>query len=76
MKRISRVIAAVLAAVLMLSAFAGCHQKDAVVATYSANGKTYKLTSGQYAYAMILAESEGRNLVTEKLTDEEKKSGK
>lgn len=76
MKRISRVIAAVLAALLMLSAFAGCHQKDAVVATYSANGKTYKLTSGQYAYAMILAESEGRNLVTEKLTDEEKKSGK
>lgn len=75
MKRFSRIIAAVLAALLMVSAFAGCHQKDAVVATYSANGKTYKLTSGQYAYAMILAESEGRSLVTEKLTDEEKKSG-
>ena len=75
MKRFSRIIAAVLAALLMVSAFAGCHQKDAVVATYSANGKTYKLTSGQYAYAMILAESEGRSLVTENLTDEEKNSG-
>lgn len=75
MKRISRFIAAVLAAVLLVSAFAGCHQKDAVVATYSANGKTYELTSGQYAFAMILAESEGRNLVTEGLTDAEKNSG-
>ncbi len=74
MKRISRFIAAVLAAVLLVSAFAGCHQKNAIVATYTANGKTYELTSGQYAFAMILAESEGRSLVSEELTEEEQNS--
>ncbi len=74
MKRFSRILAALLAAVLTLTLFAGCHGKDAVVATYSANGKTYDLSSGEYIFAMILADSEARNLVAEEMTDAEKNS--
>lgn len=71
MKKMQRFFAVMLAAVLTVTVFAGCHQKNAVVASYTADGKTYELTSGEYAFAMILAESEGRNLVSEELSENE-----
>lgn len=75
MKTTARVLALLLAAVLAIGCLAGCHGKDAVVASCTANGKTHKMTSGQYAFALIVADSEARTKVSEALTDAEKNAG-
>ena len=75
MKTSLRVLALVMATLLALGCLAACHQKDAVVASYTANNKTYTITSGQYAFALILADSEARSKVSEELTDAEKNAG-
>lgn len=75
MKTSKRLLAVLLAAVLTAACFVGCHKKDAVAATYSANGKTYSLPAGEYAMAIILADNEGRGKVNEDLTDAEKNAG-
>lgn len=72
MKTFARVLALMLAALLAFGCLAACHGKDAVVATYAANGKTYSLTSGQYAYLLLVADQEARSKVSEELTDAEK----
>ena len=72
MKTFARVLALMLAALMAFGCLAACHGKGAVVATYTANGKTYSLTSGQYAFILIIADSEARSKVSEELTDAEK----
>ena len=75
MKTSKRLLAVLLAAVLTAACFVGCHKKDAVAATYTANGKTYSMPAGEYAMAVILADNEGRGKVNEELTDAEKNAG-
>ena len=72
MKTFARALALMLAALLAFGCLAACHGKDAVVATFDANGKTYSLTSGQYAYILLVADQEARTKVNEELTDAEK----
>lgn len=75
MKTSARVLALLTAVLLAIGCLAACHGKDAVVATCTANDKTYTLTAGQYAFALIAADSEARTKVGENLTDAEKNAG-
>jgi len=69
MKNIKRVIAAMLLAVIALTATA-CHKKDEIAVT----AKTVKFTSAYYMCALINADSEAKTKVQENLTEEEKQS--
>lgn len=72
MKTVKKIVAALLCAVLMLACFAGCHGKDAVVATVTLDKKEYTIPSGLYLTMLINADSEARSKVTEALEEKEK----
>ncbi len=72
MKTVKRVFAALLCALLVLTCFAGCHGKDAVVATVTLDKKEYKIPSGLYLVMLINADSEARSIVAENVTKEDK----
>ncbi len=70
MKLFKRTLAIFVSAVLALGCLAGCHGKDAVVATAAAaDGSTISITSGVYLAMLLEADSEARNLVAEQLGD-------
>lgn len=57
-------------AVLVLGCVAGCHSKDAVVATApAADSSTISVPAGVYLAMLLEADSEARNLVVEQLGD-------
>ena len=66
MKNIKRLIAALLAIMIVLS-FAGCHKKNEIAVTIG----DVEFTSAYYMCALVSADAEARNLVYENLTDEE-----
>ncbi len=68
MKLFKRTAAVLLAILLVIGCFAGCHGKDAVVATANAADESViSVPAGVYLAMLLNADSEARNLVTEKL---------
>lgn len=71
MKTVKRVLAALLCALMVITCFAGCHGKDAVVATVTKDKKEYEIKSGLYLVMLITAESEARSKVVEAVQAED-----
>ncbi len=68
MKLFKRLGAVLLALVLVIGCFAGCHGKEAVVATATAaDGSAINVPAGVYLAMLLNADSEARNLVVEAL---------
>lgn len=69
MKNIKKIVAAVLALVMILS-FAGCHPKDEIAVTIG----DVEFTSAYYMCVLMAADSEAQSKVYETLSDTEKQS--
>ncbi len=68
MNLFKRIAAALVCLLLVIGCFAGCHGKDAVVATAkTADGTEITIPAGLYIAMQIAADSETRNLVVEQL---------
>lgn len=72
MKNTRRIIAGLICAVLAVTCFAGCHQKNETAVTV---GKE-KFTSGYYACALVFADTEARQKVDSELTKKGKSTDK
>lgn len=68
MKIVKKLTAILLCATLIALTLVGCHGKDAKVATYTVDKKTYSVPSGVYLVALILADSDTRNIITERVS--------
>ncbi len=70
MKLFKKTAALMLCILLVIACFAGCHGKDATVATSTAaDGSIINVPSGVYLAMLLNADSEARNLVIEQLGD-------
>lgn len=69
--RLIKRIGAIICALAILMSFAGCHKKGEIAITVG----DVEFTSAYYMCALVMADSQAKNEVAEKLTDEEKTSG-
>ena len=67
MKKITRALCLMLAVILCVGVFAGCHPKDEIALDFG----EYKISSGTYACAIVQADMEARQNVYNKLSAEE-----
>lgn len=65
MKKLSRVLSAVLAVLMVIACFAGCHEKDEVA--YTIGDHTY--TSAMYSCVLYISASSARNLIDTYVSD-------
>ena len=76
MKTVKKLAALILCVALVLSCFAGCHEKNATVASITLDKEEYTVPAGLYLTMLINADSEARSIVAEKLDKDGKDTTK